>query len=414
MPSQNDTHQQPFPDNFGAKSKSEIAREVSERELREWIAERLEEYFEKHPEHTTEYIADSVGVSASSVSRWRRGESGVGVAHRRRLFEILQIDEQDLAKELKVSRVKLPDVRTRGAVKTRGRRPAPRLAFNSLPGIGAQAAAKLLAAAGHGNVACPERILAVFVEPVWPPNRAPWLAEVMRSRTCQLSKALEAGAGVQSRPRALAWRADDLQVFMVREKKADVVQSFLRDVTRASSPSVLILLYTCGPLVTHDGELCLLMEADDDPIGVASLLEQASGAAGQCLMVVEGASPDSRSLFGRLGPLQPAEIERVRATGAALMLSPLPDSEDEVEPWSFFADSFIEGVVNGQAGGAGEAFVSALQFYRYWEATLSERNALALERRLRGEPSAIVPAPYFLSSDPDGILIPRRADEPPQ
>jgi carbon storage regulator CsrA len=95
-------------------SRSRASASVAHDVLLNWVARTINHYLDTHPEVTLQQLADRVGVSAASVARWKSCQTNVARPHLEPLLQALGVSLDDLAKDLKLSSIKLPDIKSRG------------------------------------------------------------------------------------------------------------------------------------------------------------------------------------------------------------------------------------------------------------------------------------------------------------
>jgi carbon storage regulator len=82
--------------------------------LLSWVARHIQHYLDTHPDITLQQLAARVGVSPATITRWKSQQTNVSRVHLQPLLDALKINLQDLARELNVSSVTLPDIKPRG------------------------------------------------------------------------------------------------------------------------------------------------------------------------------------------------------------------------------------------------------------------------------------------------------------
>jgi carbon storage regulator CsrA len=87
---------------------------VSAEVLSDWVARKIEAYLKEQPRGALQKLCQAVGVSAVSMYRWRNKQSNVATEHLHSLLPVLGVGLDDLARELNVEQVLLPDVPARG------------------------------------------------------------------------------------------------------------------------------------------------------------------------------------------------------------------------------------------------------------------------------------------------------------
>ncbi len=90
---------------------------ISNKDFSCWISLKINQHLERCPDTTIQSLADAVGVTAASISRWRLGQAAVAAVHRDRLLSVLGTNLDELACELNLEHFTLPDVKRRGAVR---------------------------------------------------------------------------------------------------------------------------------------------------------------------------------------------------------------------------------------------------------------------------------------------------------
>jgi hypothetical protein len=80
----------------------------------DWIAGQINEHVENQPRGALRRLAATVGVAPASIARWRTRQANVATKHATALLKALDRSLDDLARYLKVERVCLPEIKTRG------------------------------------------------------------------------------------------------------------------------------------------------------------------------------------------------------------------------------------------------------------------------------------------------------------
>jgi sRNA-binding carbon storage regulator CsrA len=87
---------------------------VSAELLSDWIARKIKGYLRDQPRGALQKLAQVVGVSPVSITRWRNRQTRVATEHLHSLLPALGVGLDDLARELHVEQVLLPEIPARG------------------------------------------------------------------------------------------------------------------------------------------------------------------------------------------------------------------------------------------------------------------------------------------------------------
>jgi sRNA-binding carbon storage regulator CsrA/transcriptional regulator with XRE-family HTH domain len=87
---------------------------ISQEVLAYWVAQKITAYLKDRPRGAVQELARAVGVSPVTINRWRKRETNVASDNLNELLRVLNVSRDDLAAELGVKEVDLPDIRSRG------------------------------------------------------------------------------------------------------------------------------------------------------------------------------------------------------------------------------------------------------------------------------------------------------------
>lgn len=87
---------------------------VSAEVLSDWVARKIKAYLKEQPRGALQKLAQLIGVSPVSITRWRNRQTNVATEHLHSLLPALGVGLDELARELNVEQVLPPDIPARG------------------------------------------------------------------------------------------------------------------------------------------------------------------------------------------------------------------------------------------------------------------------------------------------------------
>ena len=366
--------------------------QVSVDYFRQWLSKKIQDYLAAHPEVTVQELADRVGVSAPTISRWKTGQTNVAEEHHERLFAALGTSREELARDLGTESVVLPVVRARGAVRTRG-------ALRSRAGPGAATRSTAMPAPGGRGfalrVAVPRRVFVILLEGLWAPDSA-WLQQAVRAEHVKLAQLM--GEEPLDPGRFRLGRAEGV-LMTPQEPKGVVARTVLEGIQKAGRPDDLALVYLSTDLSRDEkSRLIVDLGGEGGPTLLADLADWVGDSARHAALILEARWPVGEpGLAAVQNPSWQAELRAMTRRGLHIVVAALPPEESELDDWSFFSTLMLEGIRTGEADLNRDGLITLNELCEYASEQIDPRNHQALQRIAAGQQASIVPAPRVVS-----------------